>query len=72
MIIEIELLILIVLLFFFLDSWKNFLEHGEREAKGGLLKVIKNLTDESKVMTWEQPKDQTEEASNELLKRITK
>ena len=72
MIIEIELLTIIVLLFLFLDSWNNFLQQGETEIKTGLQKAIKNLTDESKVLSWEEPKDQTEEASKEVLKRITK
>jgi hypothetical protein len=72
MIIEIELFIVIVMLYFFLDSWNSFLKNETRETKDEVIKMVRNATDHTKVMSWEEPKDETEKASEEVLNKIIK
>lgn len=72
MIIEIELLVVIVLLYFLLDSWNSFLKNETRETKDEVIKMVWNATDHAKVLSWEEPKDKTEETSEETLKKIIK
>jgi len=79
MIIEIELFIIILLLsliclFFqsFREAWNNFITSEEKELEGGFKKIVRNMTDKSKVLKWEEPKDETKQASEEVLKKIIK
>lgn len=72
MIIEFELLAIIIMLWLAFDFWKNFISEEGIKAKDEITRMVRDATNNSKVLSWEEPKDETVKTSEETLKRIIK
>jgi hypothetical protein len=72
MIIELELLAIIIMLWLAFDFWKNFISEEGIKAKDEITRMVRDATNNSKVLSWEEPKDETVKTSEETLKRIIK